>query len=210
MTYEHQNGITLGATDTFLPQHMISQDEKLPLGRLATVLEWKSENYNSTNGKRGSMMTANVVRGNPYVDMKYINATPRLRAGRSLSGPIVVDNNPDKTLICGKGDINGTNFSKTPVLVTKELLIPFDGSDMTWLVFVSEPTYFECSHTDPTYSNGPSIPGVPIENNESFELRALGPMKIGMVRAAMGNNCTTGQNPECESYVLSYVPSTFF
>lgn len=45
MIYQARNGISLGANESFLPQHQVSADTDLALGRLSTVLEWKSEEY---------------------------------------------------------------------------------------------------------------------------------------------------------------------
>ena len=38
------------------------------------------------------------------------------------------------------------NHFGEPVLVTKELKVNFDTSDMTWLIFVSQPTEFVCTN----------------------------------------------------------------
>jgi hypothetical protein len=195
MTYEEQNEVTFGAVETFLPQHMVSQDKSLALGRLSTVLEWKTDAYNATNGKSGSAMSSAIVRGNAYVDMKYINARPRIRARRSLSGRIIIDNNPSRFLECGKDG----KFSTVPVLSEREVKIQFDTSDQTWLLFVSEPVVWECSVKEAA-KVGPDVPpGVVVDDDSAeavFELRALRPMKLGMVRGAMANNCSTGLNAE--------------
>jgi predicted ferric reductase len=45
MIYQARNGISLGANETFLAQHQVSADTDLALGRLSTVLEWKSLEY---------------------------------------------------------------------------------------------------------------------------------------------------------------------
>ena len=48
MTYESRNGMMLGGVEPFLTQHVVSGDPTLALGRLSTVLEWKSSQYNET------------------------------------------------------------------------------------------------------------------------------------------------------------------
>lgn len=200
MTYEPKSGLVLGAAETFLPQHYVHKhdnDNIAVFSKLALELEWVSQEFFDKG--EGSTMRTPIVRGSPYTTMKYYKATPRVFVERHLSGPIIVDNDPSKPpLECGKGK---GEFSKKPVLVQKELKVQFDTSDMTWLVFVSEPTEFECSDflAAPLANDLP--PGVvpppgDVMNASHFELRATKPMEKGMVRVAMANNCTTGQNPE--------------
>lgn len=55
---------------------------------------------------------------------------------------LVIDNDVKKQLICAK---KFNTFSTQPVLVEKELKVQFDTSDMTWMIFVSQPTLFVCS-----------------------------------------------------------------
>ena len=209
MTYEEQNEVTFGAVETFLPQHMVSQDKSLALGRLSTVLEWKSDSFNATDGKSGSAMSSAIVRGNAYVDMKYVNARPRVRARRSLSGRIIIDNTPYKILECGKDG----KFSTVPIESEKEVKVQFDTSDQTWLIFVSEPVVWECSVTEAPKLDPNLPPGTVNTGEASFELRALRPMRIGMIRGAMANNCTTGMNAERKLfYWCTYVhtiPSSY-
>lgn len=192
MTYELENGLTLGAVETFNPQHEIVGDTTNAIGRLAIVLEWKSEAFKRTGS--GAHMSSPVVRGAPYTSMQYNMATPRLRAQRFVSKDPIVDSGP--SLVCGDGF---GNFGAS-MRVTKEIRLQFDTSDMTWLVFVSEPMDFACSSTKPVASGVADLPpGVvpPADptHEAQFELKAMAPVRQGMVRVAMGNNCTTGQNP---------------
>ena len=142
-------------------------------------------------------MKSAIVRGNPYTGMEYKDATPRLIAQRPITFAPVIDNEEGNTLECGQGD--GV-WSTTPKLVKSELRIHFDISDFTWLVFVSEPTEFSCSNKpEPVDEDLGLPPGVvgPQKEMGKFELKATSPMKVGMVRLALGNNCTTGQNAQC-------------
>lgn len=196
MTYEPQNGLTIGAVENFLPQHKIATGKNLALARLAVVLQWNSEE--AENNGYGPSMLSHIVRGSPYSSMEYLNSTPRVYVQRSLTigfNPII-DNDPNKLpLHCG--DKNGV-FGE-PRLVNSEIRVQFDSADMTWLIFVSEPTFFICSNVvDP--GGHDSIPGAPIDYGLAhFDLRAIKPMGRGMIRAALANNCTTGQNAEfCE------------
>ena len=52
MIYQARNGISLTANETFLAQHQVSADTDLALGRLSTVLEWKSQEYKLTKKVR--------------------------------------------------------------------------------------------------------------------------------------------------------------
>lgn len=192
MTYELENGLTLGAAEVFHAQHEVLGDTSNAIARLAIVLEWKSEAFKRTG--TGAHMSSPIVRGAPYTSMQYNLATPRLIAQRFASSGPVAD---EETVIqCGEG----VGVFGLPVHVKREIRLQFDTSDMTWLVFVSEPMDFVCSNTVPPPRVGPELPpGVvppPDASKEAhFELKAISPVRQGMVRVALGNNCTTGQNP---------------
>ena len=156
MIFEHANGVILGAMEEFLQQHQVASAEGFSTMRLAVILQWKSANYTvpefsaRLKSEHGSTMYAPIVRGSPYISMIYENATPRLYNQRGLGADIVIDGGDSNfaplqapRLICGEG--HGV-FSSQPVLVKRELMLTFDVSDMTWLVFVSEPTEFVCSN----------------------------------------------------------------
>lgn len=202
MNFEPSNGMTLGATETFLEQHYVHKHEHgnpATISKLAIELEWVTEEYRAN--RTGSTIRSPIVRGAPYTSMKYYNATPRMFVERKLSGKIIIDNDPSKTLECGTGF---EQYSATPVLVKSEIKMQFDTSDMTWLVFLSEPMEFECSNNVLAPDDGPSVPGVVVErdtlHNSYFDMRATRPVARGMVRIAMSNNCTTGQNPQREFF----------
>lgn len=214
MNFEPENGLALGAVETFLDQHYVHKPEDedaAVFSKLALELEWVTEEYrnsstDSSKPTQGATMRSPIVRGSPYTTMKYYDATPRLFTERHLSGPIVVDNDPTlPSLVCGSGL---GNFSTVPVRVERELKIQFDTSDMTWLVFVSEPTTFECAVQleQADENSGTFIPGVVTPkkygSGTMFDLRATKPMQKGMVRVAMSNNCTTGQNAQRKCTIL--------
>lgn len=197
MNYEDQNGVSIGAVETFSPQHKIASGKHLALARLAVALQWSDEN---DKGYGPSMLTQ-IVRGSPYSSMEYMNATPRLYVQRSLTigfNP-VIDNDPNSPpLLCG--DKEGV-FGE-PRLVNSEIRVQIDAADTTWLIFVSEPTLFVCSNVIDDQQHD-SIPGAPVDVGIShFDLRAVNPMKRGMIRIALSNNCTTGQNAEfCDKHL---------
>jgi hypothetical protein len=201
MIEEPENGLALGAVENFLQQHEIAPDKNLAIGRLSIVLQWKSIQYQAS--KTGPMMYTPIVRGSPYVSMVYSEASPRIYVQRSISHDIIIDNNVNgPRLKCGAS--HGV-FSTTPMLVNKELALQFEVSDMTWLVFVSEPTQFICSnHYKSTAPEDVTHDAVHTKSagweaqSPHFDLRAVSPMKKGMVRIVMVNNCTTGtHNSQC-------------
>jgi hypothetical protein len=58
-------------------------------------------------------------------------------------------------------------------------------------------------------------PGVVVPHDPAkcdfFELKAVRPMNIGIVRVAVANNCTTGQNAECKNaFIIMYTIFFFF
>lgn len=138
-------------------------------------------------------MKSAIVRGTPYTSMEYKDATPRLVAQRPITSSPMIDNDPENTLICGQGV---GNWSIEPKLVNSEIRLHFDISDFTWLIFVSEPTMFTCSNKPEPIETAFYPPGVvpPYTEKGKFELKAVSPMRVGMMRVALGNNCTTGQN----------------
>jgi len=211
MNFEPSNGMTLGASETFLEQHYVhkhSHGNPFTISKLAIELEWVTEEYRNT--KSGSTIRTPIVRGSPYTTMKYFNATPRIFVERYKVGQIVIDNDPAKTLECGTGI---DTFSAQPVRVNSELKVHFDTSDMTWLIFLSEPMEFECSNNILQPDEGNFVPGVVVQrdtlHNSFFDLRATRPVSKGMVRLAMSNNCTTGQNPQ-RKYLDSYCNIAFY
>lgn len=203
MNFEPSNGLTLGAAETFLTQHYVHKhDHGIPatISKLAIELEWVSEAYHAT--KHGPTIRTPIVRGSPYTTMKYFHATPRIFVERHLVGKIIIDNDPNKTLECGSGF---EKYSAHPLRVNHEIKLSFDTSDMTWLIFLSEPMEIECSNNILHPDDGPSVPGVVTVretlSNSYFDMRATKPVRRGMLRVAMSNNCTMGQNPQRKAHI---------
>ena len=197
MTYELENGVSVGAVETFSNQHYIRPQKDPLISKLAVELEWQSPR--SAPLKSG--MSAPIVRGSPYTSMLYEDATPRIFSQRPLKEgfSIVVDQGVgNKKLVCGNGK---GHYTFWPVRVNKEIKVVFETSDMTWLIFVSEPTDFVCSNFNPPEPI--SVPGTVLPITSYFDLKAVKPMKRGMIRVAMANNCTTGQNAQCKICVMS-------
>ena len=149
--------MSLGAVEPFHHQHHVHTSKTVPRpSKLAIELEWIS------NENPNQKMRCPIVRGAPYTSVEYVYTTPRIFVEvayfyrilalkminfylqRAMKGEIIVDNNlMGPKLQCGS-KLN--HFSESPVLVEKELKISFDTSDMTWLIFVSEPTEFVCTN----------------------------------------------------------------
>eukprot|EP00392_Amoebophrya_sp_AT5.2_P001850 g1855.t1 len=196
MTSEAENALTLGAVDELHKQEVVPYHSA---ARLSVVLEWNVAEGNE-KARRNGGMRSHIVRGAPYVTMEYVDTLPRLMGRRSMTTPAVVDDVDgfQKTsLSCGTGK---GNFSD-PVTVHKEIQMTFDVSDFTWVLYVSSPIQFQCSTSErpaPDPDLPPLPPGVlpdtpPAE--AEFELRAVGADLTGaVVRLALINNCTTGEN----------------
>lgn len=79
---------------------------------------------------------------------------------------------------------------------------------MTWLIFVSEPTEFICTNTTVIEQVNNLPPGVLPPKSDfktlGFDLKAIKPMRKGVVRIALANNCTTGENAQfCDTIFKS-------
>ena len=199
MNFEAHSGVTIGMAEPCPTKYKIATYERESIARLAVELEWKGTVRNS-NGYEPSIRSP-VVRGSPYGTVQYLHSTPLLIVERELNAPIIVDQGVgNKQLLCGVGK---GNYSDTPVLVESELILQFSVSDHTWIVFLSEPTEFVCYQQRlpaVTSVNGHDfIPGYVDPNFKEavaeFGLKAVKPMKNGMVRVALANNCTTGTSP---------------
>lgn len=203
MTFEERNGLTVGAVERFGPQHHLIHDNTHPHGvaRLSAVLEWSRAPSLIETTQKVPIMRSPIVRGAPYVTMEYLDASPRVYVQRALASDLLADS--FTVLKCGS---RLGEFSQTPVLVTKDLTMHFDTADTTWILFVSEPMEFVCSNVVANKTRSGGAPGVVASREEgwqltedSFELRAIKPVAHGMIRVAMTNNCTAGQNPiNCE------------
>ena len=140
-------------------------------------------------------MQAIIARGSPYSSMMYYNTTPRIYVQQqSLRFAPLIDgrSNTSHTLICGEG--LGV-FTETPVSVQRYLEVQFHPSDMTWMIFFSEPVEVICSnYFDPEAAS----------TRSSFELKTVKPLKKGMVRAALVNNCTVGTNFRWTVFIVHF------
>eukprot|EP01041_Mallomonas_annulata_P000931 gene931-1807_t len=176
MDYDRKNGITVGAVEEFFNETIVIKDGS-KFTSLAVEVEWKSKNPGEITSMRSP-----IVRGSPYITMKYINATPHIYVQRPLAyeSPVIYDQGINKKKFkCG---IGAGNFSESPILVQKEMIMEFDVSDQLWMIFISKPTYFVCS-----------IPPWPQQG--SFQLKATKPMEYGVIRVALAYTCSKALNP---------------
>lgn len=192
MTYEYSNGVTLGAVQIDNhEQHFVVPQGKPAITKLAIELQWNSDKDDST-------MRTPIVRGSPYTSVIYENgALPRIYAERPLKDGMMYVDQSTVAAPCG----NGRNVFAEEFTVERELKIELDQSDMTWLIFVSSPVTFKCSSHDSTEETRKLDlpPGVIHDVPSILDIQATNyDAKKLMVRLAMANNCTTGQNPQCK------------
>jgi hypothetical protein len=117
--------------------------------------------------------------------MLYDNATPVLIAQHHAH--LIVTDAADDTAS------NVIDCSVGAFMVKKELQLSFEASDMTWQLFVSQPVSFTCTNDNDN------------STDSLFQLRAEKPIVKGMIRLALGNNCTTAKRPipACEDVILA-------
>lgn len=196
MTYELVNGVTLGSKELEKAQYIVKSQGKPAITKLAIELQWNEEGSTTS-------IASPIVRGSPYVSMTYKDATPRIYAERPLKqGKLFIDDSTSGVeCAVGKG-----NHSR-PFLVTSNIKIELDQSDMTWLIFPSRPMHFVCSHHDDAAEqaakNWNLPPGVSMPDYSFTDISAVEVQASAMVRIAMANNCTTGQNVQCKRCVLN-------
>lgn len=189
--HDSSEGILLSANESLRENHEISADS-LAVGRLVIALEWHGTDS-------AAKLRVPLARGCPYVSMLYEDATPVVFVQRSLSGPLRIDwqDGHYDAVHC---DNSSSSLSSRSSLfhVEREVKMTFKISDMTWMLFVSEPMDFTCySHV------GNLPPGVTAEGlgpgaerlASHFELRSVRPVARAMLRVALVNNCSTGSNP---------------
>jgi hypothetical protein len=220
MTHELENGFTLGAREKYISNHsfanpIVHPHHQPPFSKLAVELEWSNEEFRSKSLEtieQASGFRVPIVRGSPYTSVLYFNSTPYLYAERVLKGPIIIDQGK-KTVYCDPSQTHeDASLGTTVFHVEKEMKMSFDISDITWMIFLSEPMDFTCQSFQPpasTFDPATFTPGVVVpENMETkpfLKVFAMKPVNKGMVRVAMLNNCTTGQSAQCKYYSFSAV-----
>ena len=187
--FEEENSLTLSAVEELKSQHEVVDEVTRPVCRLNVRLEWEAKN-------NFSRIQSLITRGSPYVDMQYFDASPRVfmqQQTMTFAPSIDGKSNMSNLLLCGNGI---GNYSPAPVPVQNYIELEFHPSDMKWILFFSEPVHVICSNF---YGN--DVPS----SKSYFDLRTVKPLKRGMVRAVLVNNCTTGTNVRCTILLKLFV-----
>ncbi|CAB9497949.1 Endo-1,3(4)-beta-glucanase [Seminavis robusta] len=191
------HGLTLGAaSQSMLLSSSATASKKYKVTHmtpLGVTLQWP-------NNQTTSSLThsTSIVKGMPYATMAYSIQNDRklYPTEARLREQAASDHDQDMPTIVSEVPISSpplldgqTNLDcKNVQLVQKEMQLQFQGSDYTWLVFVSRPVMVRCMETS-------SLPGTSFavqflldndddddDDDESSDL---------IVRMAMGNACTT-------------------
>ena len=179
MVFDAQYGLVVGTDDTRVKQRY-ELDEISKPSDLGVTLKWVDD---SSQGTR--LMTAPIVRGMPYVSVLY------------ASGVAPVIQNTD-TLVSDPIIDGKTSFKcdGTVMRVERDILLHFDASDFTWLVFFSRPVDVEC--TFHKASPHAFVPGVVYASDQRIALKVKedphnsAPINV---RVALANSCTRGHIP---------------
>ena len=188
MIFNANFGLTLGVDNKAgISSQYILDDVSQP-SELGVTLKWPAVNA-SVEGD-SVFLRSPIVRGMPYSTMEYsAGLSPLVHSADLPMSPPVADS---KTKLTCDGTITH---------VQREVSIHFRSSDFTYLVFFSRPADVVCE----TFEGKPPpfVPGVVQPNSNHFTLSVVDnsteqePM---VLRAAVGNNCTSGYNPVfCEN-----------
>eukprot|EP00934_Nitzschia_sp_Nitz4_P007844 Nitzschia sp. Nitz4//scaffold27_size158506//61224//64947//NITZ4_002597-RA/size158506-processed-gene-0.15-mRNA-1//1//CDS//3329545479//7834//frame0 len=177
MEFNELFGLTLGAAPDTKLNPLSTQDlnalshqyHVLETTDLGLTMEWNVANMSTT-----------IVKGMPYSTMEYAdmsNSTwlPTI-AGKVGLTSVAVD---------GAAEIQATAMEETTV-VESELVLHFEASDFTWMIFFSEPVRVRYTH--------------PSDNSGATLLQVVGTVQDSrarpfILRAALLNSCTNGRNP---------------
>jgi len=172
------------------------------LSLLGVGLEWGAGSNNSNSSS--SIMSTNIVRGMPYVTMKYDasildgsqKTVPTIYSYNGLgsdvqidrTSPFEVSTTESPKLVCG---IEGTSKMGNLVTVQSHLHLHTINSDFTWMVFFNKPVKVSCVTNKET---DPKIRDFKMTFIEHEVADAPGAEKIDLVvRIALLNQCTTGK-----------------
>jgi hypothetical protein len=152
-------------------------------------------------------MSSTIVRGMVYSTMVYHE-----RSSTSVSTKkeaVVIHPTIASAIPLGKAPLSdgineiscSENFDPSKrVLVEREIELYFADSDSTWLVFVSEPVWFQCQ----TRGNEAFLQVVGYESIDSDDTPFI-------IRAALLDSCTTGRNQyECQQQNKNNMPASSY
>lgn len=171
MVDDFKNMLALGAGHLNSSQYVVSPHH--PLSPIGVSLEW-------TDGD--ASMETHLVRGMPYVTMKYTNgALPRLYSYNGPASDLEIDGTKGDTLQCGIGEAGNA------VTVQKELKFHAFNSDFTWIVFFSQPVQATCQlSSKDIYTRDWQLDVTSIKSANATQ-----PL---VVRLALLDQCTTGMS----------------
>jgi endo-1,3(4)-beta-glucanase len=150
---------------------------KAPFSPLAIELEWRAK-HSPTGYSEGSFLRSPVVRGSPFSTMEYVRTTPLIYSEKNVAPSLYSKPKLDGT------EIALQKLCSKPFMIQRDLEVLIDGSDHTWLIFVSAPTEFTCEGALDDVTDTP------------FVIQATRPMERGVVRIALASYCTLGTNPQ--------------
>jgi endo-1,3(4)-beta-glucanase len=184
MVDDFKNMLALGASSTSLqnPHYIVSPQH--PLSPLGVSLQWSDNRTDSSMSSTiPKTMETHLVRGMPYVTMKYNGGVlPRLYSynGPASSTAMKVDGTTASDFQCGVG----TEIGST-VTIQKELQFHASNSDFTWIVFFNKPVQATCTmSSEDVYTRDWQLDVTSYEGDDDKD-----PL---VVRLALLDQCTTG------------------
>eukprot|EP00586_Coscinodiscus_wailesii_P005383 CAMPEP_0172487124 /NCGR_PEP_ID=MMETSP1066-20121228/16032_1 /TAXON_ID=671091 /ORGANISM="Coscinodiscus wailesii, Strain CCMP2513" /LENGTH=1237 /DNA_ID=CAMNT_0013253525 /DNA_START=99 /DNA_END=3809 /DNA_ORIENTATION=- len=180
MSFVERFGLTVGGVGGGVSAgYSLVEDDDVTFSPLGLKVQWGGSQKDRTQG-----MISPIIRGIPYTTMRYPNDPHRVT-------PVIISQIPitDPPLIDGRTNL--TCDGVTSQTVSSDMELYFIESDFTWLVFVSRPVNVTCSSPSTV-----SETVVPFQIVVTDELDGGSGGEAFTLRAALGNNCTRGFNPE--------------
>lgn len=206
MNTVEKHGLTVGALDDGTVRHAYVVDEDTPPSQLGLGLKWtgdgcaENEEGGGLSGISCPAMGTSIIRGMPYVTMKYTGGiTPVIASQVPIVDSPIIDGNAGRKIVCT--DVNDFDAATSgkghrEYLVEDEVSLTFHESDMNWLLFFSRPAKIICITDRSSIGAPPPPPGViDTTTTSAFEIHVVEEEKPLYIRAALANNCTLGRNP---------------
>ena len=182
-----RHGLTLGSSAL---DDVYTVDEDSPPSQLGVGLKWTKSDHHK--------MRAGIIRGIPYVTMEYDGKmAPTIISEVPLSVAPSIDNARISTENYKPGYLSDEdNVDKIKQYhVEREISLSFKESDMTWLLFFSRPAIVQFLHDKAADTRQQLPPGaVDFSTKAVFGLRVVDDDEPIVIRAALSNNCTFGEN----------------
>ena len=157
-----------------------------------------------------NMMTTHLVRGMPYATMVYSgdSISPSITSGGLLASPPLIDGS--KKLTCGEMALDeitqrptkySSSKTESSMTVEREVLLHFESSDFTWVVFFSKPVQISCYEVPKNDGMVGILPDtmfqlfVTSSNSDDDDGDNNKPL---VTRVALVDECTTGKSNVAE------------